>query len=88
MKNTIPLSIAKCHKRMDDAKQNQRERKRDVYQQPAVEPAVQLLLASELARFVTNVFEVAKRDMSRGRQQSAKPCKDTARSCRIAETAA
>ena len=57
--------VAQRHHRMHGAKQNQRERKRNVQQQPAVEPAVQSFLARELPRFVANIFEVAQRDMRR-----------------------
>jgi len=38
---------------------------------PAVQPNVQAFLARKLARFVTNLFKIRKRDVRCGRQQSA-----------------
>lgn len=86
--NANPFLVAQRHHGVDGAKKNQRERKWNVDEQPAMEPAVKLLLASELARFVANVFEVGKRGVGRGRQESSQPCKGTGRTCGVAKTAA
>lgn len=72
---------------MYGAEQNQPERKRNVHEQPAVQPAVQLLLARKLAGFLANVFEVGERAMRSARQQSAQAGKGAARGSRVRQTA-
>ena len=64
-------SVAKRHHRVNGAEQDQCERKRDVQQQPPVQPVMKAFLAGKLPRFVANVLEVRKRNVRRGRQQRA-----------------
>src|SRR5690242_14839313 len=73
---------------MNCAKQNQRERERDVHQQPAVQPTMQPLLAGQLARFIANVFKVVERGMCCCGQQSAQSGNGTAYRCCISKTLA
>src|SRR5215469_1833100 len=53
-----------------------------------MEPAMQLFLVSELARFVANIFEVVERCMCYGGQQSMQPRKSAACHCSIRKTMA
>jgi hypothetical protein len=50
--------IAERHDCVNSAEQNQCQRKRDVQQQPAVQPVMQTFLTSKLPRFVANVFKI------------------------------
>src|SRR5215472_3568869 len=81
--NLTISSIAQRHDRMYRAEQNQRERKRNVQQHPAVQPAVQLLLACKLAGLLANVFEVGERAVRPAGQQSAQGGKGAARGSRL-----
>src|SRR5579884_395908 len=54
-------------------------------QQPAVKPAVQALLAHELARFFTNVLEILERGVRRCGDQSAQRSEGAVRTLRIRE---
>src|SRR5260370_39737063 len=80
--------VAQRHDRVDGAQQNQCERKRAVQQQPAVQPAVQALLARKLPSFVANVFEISERDVRRGGQQRAQSGKHGARGISVCEALA
>jgi len=59
----FPL-VAERHDSVNCAEQNQCERKRNVHEQPAVQPAMQAFLERELARFVANIFEIAEGSVS------------------------
>src|SRR5205807_10254821 len=52
-------SVAQRHDGMHGAEQNERERKRNVHQQPAVQPVVYPILACQLACFIVIVFAVS-----------------------------
>src|SRR6266852_4242454 len=79
-------SISQRHHRMNGAKQNQCQRKRDVQQQPSVQPMMQAFLTRKLASFVANVFKVRERSVRRSRQQCAQSSKRAARFCCITKT--
>ena len=49
---------------------------------------MKLLLASKLARFAANIFEIVERGMGRGGEQSPQPCEGAACTCRIAKISA
>src|SRR6266436_1464049 len=69
----LPLAtslISQRHERVNGAEQNQCERKRNMQQQPAMQPVVQTFLAPKLARFVANVFKVRERGLRGRRKQS------------------
>src|SRR5713101_2193022 len=51
-------SESQCHYGVHTAEQQQRQRERHVNQQPAVQQAVELLLAGELLVFSADVFQV------------------------------
>src|SRR5260370_41936033 len=72
-------SISQGHDRVNGAEQNQCQRKRDVQQQPAMQPTMQAFLACKLPCFVANVFKVCKRSVRRSGQQRAQSSKPAAR---------
>src|SRR5215831_12959863 len=82
----MPLLKPQRHHRVDGAEQDQCKRKRYVHQQPGVQPAMQLFLATKLARFLANIFQVVERGVRRGGQQSTQLRKGAACRCRICYT--
>src|ERR1700688_1785407 len=78
--------ISQRHHGMDGAEQNQRERKRDVQQQPAVQPEMQMGLPGELAFLFANTFQVLDRRVKRSRRQRSQLRECAARLRRVAQS--
>src|SRR6516164_842897 len=61
--------VSQCHHRVHCAQQNQRQRQRNMHEQPSMKPMMQPLLALQLPRLIANLFEVPHGSSGRGRQQ-------------------
>lgn len=69
-KSRVPIrpSPPQGHHRMQRPQQNQGQRKRNMHEQPAMQPAMQSLLLQELPRLVANVLQIGKRSLRGYRQ--------------------
>src|SRR6266481_5376133 len=83
----LPL-ISQRHYGVNGSQKNQRQRKRNVHQQPAVQPSVQEFLAHQLPGFVADAEEIVESGMRDRRHQAAQRGEGTFRELRIAEALA
>ena len=61
--------ITKRHHRVNGPKHDERERKWNVNEQPAVQPVMQPFLPDELTRLIANLFQILQRGLRRDGQE-------------------